>query len=131
MQMFEKRFKIYDDAIKIMNLLINRQVAQETDDFVIEFNRDVLDSRLLLPDLVQYLEEIRDRAQETNRDLRLLDMGRGTDAEKKTWQDTYEKNHEWFSAQIGTDIRYRNAGTPPIIKNFGKYLCINESFPNV
>ena len=124
--MFEKRFKIYNDAIKIMNLLMNRQVNKETDDFVIEFNRDVLDAPFLVPDLIPYLEEIRNRARDSNVDLRMLDVGRGTDVEKKKWEETYRNNYDWFSAQMGAAIKYKGVGEAPITEKFKTYLQIKD-----
>ena len=125
-EMFNKRYQIYINSMALIHPLClgfgpNKELLNQ-------FRRDVADAHLLLPKLVSYLEEIRDRATECAQfeDLRNFYKGKPPDKNFKTKSKRANENHVWFGKQVYPLYEINGKGMSIVAEKFKPYLQIRD-----
>lgn len=123
-EMFDKRYQIYANAMTLIGPL--RFGFEPDQQALFKVMRDVVDAHLLLPKLVGYLEEIRDRAMECQEfeKIRLSYNGKPEDDNFRKKSKKAEENYSWFAEQVGPLNEIKGKGPIPITEKFKKYLEI-------
>jgi|GEM_PF-4384752 hypothetical protein len=125
-EMFEKRYAIYEDIMVLIGQIRNQRYPNN--ETLFKIMRDVVDAHLILPDIVDYLEEIRNKAMDCKEfnDLLQATQGRPPDDEYETKRQTRERNMSWFNQQVGPLNETRGTGPIPVVEKFKKYIQIKD-----